>query len=233
MNKKLSTPEVTSTMSSLEIAELTGKRHDNVLADIRKILAEVEIDSTVFSGVYKDQQLIDRRCFNLPRRECDLVIAGYSAKYRLIIIDRWLELEALAKSKISGFQDRVQSIRDKRDSHKPMMDGLVFRRDMDGKDTGTNHFTNENLFCNRALTGEWKSIDESEIDTYDLRLLKAIRERNTLLIQHYPAQKDRKQLLDDFVAEYKTKRPRLQLVKSDITQLPPLTELKANQRVKA
>lgn len=199
-------------MSSLEIAELTGKDHSDVLHDIRNMLSDLEIGEGIFRSSYKSKQNKKLVCYNLPRRECDILISGYSIKYRAIIVDRWLELEALAKNKISGFQDRVQSIRDKRDSHKPMMDGLVFRRDMDGKDTGTNHFTNENLFCNRALTGEWKPIDESELDTYDLRLLKAIRERNTLLIQHYPVQKDRKQLLDDFVIEYKTKFPRLQLV---------------------
>lgn len=82
------------TMSSREIAELTGKQHKHVLEDIRRILAEVGISSAGFSAVYKDQQHIDRPCFNLPRRECDLVIAGYSAKYRLAIIDRWQELEA-------------------------------------------------------------------------------------------------------------------------------------------
>lgn len=40
------------TMSSVEIAELTGKRHDNVLADIRKML--VEIQSPEKAGDYKD-----------------------------------------------------------------------------------------------------------------------------------------------------------------------------------
>jgi len=85
------------------MAELTGKNHADVMCDIRRILDEAEIGEGKFSGtylstqfkrVYKDQQLIDTPCFNLPRRECDLVIAGYSVKYRLAIIDRWQELEA-------------------------------------------------------------------------------------------------------------------------------------------
>jgi phage regulator Rha-like protein len=83
-----------STMSSREIAELTGKDHADVLKDVRKVLEEVGIDGGKFSGVYKGANNQDRPCFNLPRRECDLVIAGYSAKYRLAIIDRWIELEA-------------------------------------------------------------------------------------------------------------------------------------------
>ncbi len=40
------------TMSSVEIAELTGKEHKNVLADIRKML--VEIQSAEKPADYKD-----------------------------------------------------------------------------------------------------------------------------------------------------------------------------------
>lgn len=86
------------TMSSLEIAKLTEKRHDNVMADITRILNEVEIGLLEFQGTYLTSQNKEYPCFNLPRRECDLVIAGYSAKYRLAIIDRWHELEKNSKT---------------------------------------------------------------------------------------------------------------------------------------
>jgi phage antirepressor YoqD-like protein len=82
------------TMSSREIAELTGKRHDHVLADIRKTLEEAGIEATEFSGALKMSSGQTATVYNLPRRECDLVVSGYSVKYRLAIIDRWQELEA-------------------------------------------------------------------------------------------------------------------------------------------
>jgi len=88
------------TMSSLEIAQLTGKEHADVLKDIRRILAEAEIGEGKFSGSYLSQQNKELPCFNLPRRECDLVIAGYSVKYRLAIIDRWQELEEQQKHNV-------------------------------------------------------------------------------------------------------------------------------------
>ena len=92
MNELIITPKA-QTMSSLEIAKLTGKEHGDVLKDIRRVLAEVEIGEGEFSGTYLDKSNRQSPCFNLPRRECDLIIAGYSAKYRLAIIDRWQELE--------------------------------------------------------------------------------------------------------------------------------------------
>ncbi|HFL2801157.1 TPA: Rha family transcriptional regulator [Pseudomonas aeruginosa] len=66
------------TMSSREIAELTGKRHDNVIADIRKMLLELgyQIDadgrSPDFSGDVPDAYGRLQHCFNLPRREVEI-----------------------------------------------------------------------------------------------------------------------------------------------------------------
>jgi phage regulator Rha-like protein len=75
------------TMSSLEIAKLTGKTHDNVLKDIRRILDEVEIDHVQFNAIFLDAYKREQPCFNLPRIECDLIVSGYSAPYRFAIIN--------------------------------------------------------------------------------------------------------------------------------------------------
>jgi len=82
------------TMTSREIAELTQKEHRNVTADIERILSEAEIDAQAFKRIYKDSQNRSQTEYSLPKRECDLVISGYSVKYRLAIIDRWHELES-------------------------------------------------------------------------------------------------------------------------------------------
>lgn len=83
-----------STMSSREIASLTGKRHSDVIHDIENVLAQAEIDERKFASSYKDQNNKLQKEYQMPRRECDLVISGYSVKYRLAIIDRWQELES-------------------------------------------------------------------------------------------------------------------------------------------
>lgn len=83
-----------ATMSSLQIAEITGKNHKDVMRDIRSVLEQAEIDERRFALTYKDAANREQPCYVLPRRECDLVVSGYSVKYRLAIIDRWQELEA-------------------------------------------------------------------------------------------------------------------------------------------
>lgn len=84
----------TLTMSSREIADLTGKRHDHVIRDIEKMLDDVKIDRPKFGGVYRDAKGEERKCYNLPKNLTLNLVTGYRADMRLKIIDRWLELES-------------------------------------------------------------------------------------------------------------------------------------------
>lgn len=82
------------TMSSLEIAKLTGKSHSHVMRDIRDFLDEIdEGDRSRFGSIYKDSYGRDQECFLLPKRECLGLASKYDAKLRMAIIDRWAELE--------------------------------------------------------------------------------------------------------------------------------------------
>lgn len=80
------------TMSSREIAELTGKRHDNVLADIRKMLAEIQSPEKL--GDYKDSRGRTYQMLLLDKEETLILVSGYSIKMRAAIIRRWQELES-------------------------------------------------------------------------------------------------------------------------------------------
>ncbi|PIT68573.1 phage regulatory protein/antirepressor Ant [Bartonella tribocorum] len=90
----------TQTMSSREIAELCGKQHTHIMRDIRKMLGELYSESTEskfglseFTGLYKDSTGRTLPCYNLPKRECLILVSGYSTALRAKIIDRWQELE--------------------------------------------------------------------------------------------------------------------------------------------
>lgn len=86
-------------MSSREIAELTGKRHDHVVVDISKMLFELYGDEGVprFLDTYTHPQN-GQSCpeFLLPKRETLTLVSGYSITLRTRIIDRWKELENAA-----------------------------------------------------------------------------------------------------------------------------------------
>ncbi|CAK00941.1 Rha family transcriptional regulator [Bartonella tribocorum] len=83
------------TMSSREIAELCGKRHDHVMRDIKRILEELYAERGLpkFGGTYLDKQGKPQNCYNLPKRECLILVSGYNTALRAKIIDRWQELE--------------------------------------------------------------------------------------------------------------------------------------------
>lgn len=83
----------TLTISSLEIAERTGKTHKNVLVDIRKMLSDLELTTAEFSAVYMNEQNKQQPMFNLPKREALILATGYSTKLRASLIDRIEELE--------------------------------------------------------------------------------------------------------------------------------------------
>ncbi|GAA5102076.1 hypothetical protein GCM10023260_13680 [Bartonella acomydis] len=81
------------TMSSIEIAEVCGKQHKNVMRDIKQIFTELKFEPSDFAGVYKDSTGRTLPCYNLPKRECLILVSGYSTALRAKIIDRWQELE--------------------------------------------------------------------------------------------------------------------------------------------
>ena len=81
------------TMSSVEIAERTGKRHDHVLRDIRKQLTELGLDLPKFGGIYKDSKNREKECFFLDKEQSLILASGYNVELRSKIIKRWMELE--------------------------------------------------------------------------------------------------------------------------------------------
>lgn len=96
---------VARTMSSREIAELTDKAHKNVLADIRAMFADLEIDSAEYSAQYQDSTGRWLPCFNLDRELTDTLLTGYSAKMRRAVIHRWHELEGQGGRVIATLPD--------------------------------------------------------------------------------------------------------------------------------
>lgn len=95
------------TMSSMEIAGLTGKAHRHVLRDIRSMLNALKtepaanepkngrVEEPKFGSFYLDAKGEARECFILPKREILILVSGYSVQMRAAIIDRVTALEAM------------------------------------------------------------------------------------------------------------------------------------------
>ena len=87
---ELSTLEIK--ISSVEIAERTGKEHSKVKRDIEAQLGQI-VDVAKFGGIYKDSYGREQDCYYLPKRETLILVSGYSVELRSKIIDRLEELE--------------------------------------------------------------------------------------------------------------------------------------------
>lgn len=94
MEKQFQIAEVAQTMSSLQIAKLTGKRHDAILRDVRKLLKQGVTAHNFVVSEYTDQTGRTLPCFNLTKKGCLILASGYNALLRESIINRWEELES-------------------------------------------------------------------------------------------------------------------------------------------
>lgn len=67
-------------MLTTEIAEVTGKRHDHVMRDTRKMLAELHGAGgpPKFGESYRNAQGKAQPCFRLPKHELLVLLTGYS-----------------------------------------------------------------------------------------------------------------------------------------------------------
>ena len=82
-------------MTSLEIAEITGKPHNDVLKAIRKMeQAWVKVTQGNFSlSTYKDSTGRTLPCYSLTKTECLYIATKFNDEARAKLVLRWEELE--------------------------------------------------------------------------------------------------------------------------------------------
>jgi len=77
-------------ISSREIAEITNKRHDNIIRDIE---SQLKNDALKFEGNYLDNLNRNKKQYLLPKNIALGIVSGYSFELRMKIINRLEELE--------------------------------------------------------------------------------------------------------------------------------------------
>lgn len=82
-------------MTSLQIAEVTGRAHRNVMQAIRKMEpAWMKINQLKFKLVnYQDKKGESRPCYSLTKEECLYIATKFNDEARAKLIRRWKELE--------------------------------------------------------------------------------------------------------------------------------------------
>lgn len=90
------------TMTSLEIAEVTGKQHAHIMRDIRKLLEQGVSESNFGLTSYQQAQpnggKKDVPMYQLTKKGCLILASGYDALLREKVINRWEELETKERS---------------------------------------------------------------------------------------------------------------------------------------
>ena len=92
----LSNIQTSLTMSSREIAELTGKNHASVMRDIRNILGALGKDVSDYGGIYYDAYGREKPCFTLDHELALIMVSSYSVELRAKVMNiithgLWLE----------------------------------------------------------------------------------------------------------------------------------------------
>lgn len=102
---------IKETMSSLEISELTGKPHNDVLKAIRAMESAWEkVNGGKFSLVnYKDAKGEMRPCFELTKTECLYVATKFNDEARAKLVLRWEQLETERQRPLSQLEILAQS----------------------------------------------------------------------------------------------------------------------------
>ena len=139
---------VVKSMSSLEIAELTGKEHKHVMFDIRKMLEDLNVLADGFTATRKVRGK-EYDVFNLPKRETIILVSGYSVAMRAAIIDRWQELESQELLESERKNSRQQA-----KLEAPLMTkALQDARARQGKESPPHVFSNDYDMIYRIVLG--------------------------------------------------------------------------------
>ncbi|WP_191112919.1 Rha family transcriptional regulator [Acinetobacter lwoffii] len=85
------------TMSSKEIADLTGKRHDNIKRDIEVMLTQLNLDPLNFEDIFLDSMNREQKGYALDKELSICLVSGYNVQLRMAIVKRWSELEVQAQ----------------------------------------------------------------------------------------------------------------------------------------
>lgn len=101
-------PQNQKTISTLEIANVTLKRHADVKRDTEVMAHQLGLDVRKFAHIYSDSMNRDQTEYQLTKKLSLCLVSGYSAQLRMAIIERWEELENAQAKLPQSFAEALQ-----------------------------------------------------------------------------------------------------------------------------
>lgn len=191
-------------VSSLTIAALFERRHDNVLRAIRHELGEEISLRKIEESTYTTERGKEYPFYWLDERQALILmpfLGGTKAREgQRKLVDAYLYYR-------DHFADppRHDLLRFKRGAMFPMTDALKDRRADEGKPTDERHYMCENKLCNFALSGKFAALDETALSNDELTLLAKVRTMNGSLIAAGIGYEERKPLLVRYATRERSK----------------------------
>lgn len=109
--------QIENTLTSLEVAEMVERRHDQVIRDIRKITEQLNdhknVDVDYFTeDTYKDGKGEIRPCYRLTKKGCELfstrMTGAKGTQFAVAYIERFNQMEQHIKQQASNLSPELQ-----------------------------------------------------------------------------------------------------------------------------
>ena len=152
------------TMSSREIATLCDKEHRNVLADIRTMCEQLNLDVLTFQHIYLDSMNREQTEYLLDKETCLCLVAGYNAKLRMAIIKRWQELEQATTPRLpQTYLEALRALADEVEAHEHTQQQLAIA---EPKVQYFDKLVERNLLTNFTTTAKEFGIKRKDLIDY-------------------------------------------------------------------
>ena len=99
------------TMSSVEISDLVGSRHDKVKQSIERLVERGVIDQPPMGAGQKSANGVVVQEYLVSKRDSFVVVAQLSPEFTAALVDRWQELESRQQISIPDFSNPAAAAR--------------------------------------------------------------------------------------------------------------------------
>lgn len=136
------------TMTSREIAELTGKRHDNVMQVISSLITAQILTPEIQESIFRHRGN-EYKQWVLNKRDSLVLVARLSPEFTAAVVDRWQQLEENLNLEKQRKADRQQA----RLEAPQMARALQEARARQGKESPSHVYSNDFDMINRIVLG--------------------------------------------------------------------------------